>query len=239
MLWYKAWLETRSRFLVSFFGIATLCSYNVFHGDRLVPPDYPLLSYYYSVLHESHVMLALMWVLAVTLLMMGGLLREKAAGTSSFTLALPVSRTRLMSVRICVGFIQAMALAIVPWSIMFLIACVTGKAHAIAQAGFHLVLLAGGGLVFFAMALLISSLVEGEYTAPLASFGILIAILVAIGRGPLRPFSPWWFIMGEQYIDAHTRLLVGPIPWLHLAVSVWFAALLTAISVKAVQKREF
>jgi ABC-type transport system involved in multi-copper enzyme maturation permease subunit len=239
VLWYKAWLETRSRFLISLFGIAALCSYNVFHEDRLLPLDYPRLAYYYRVLHGGHLILAPMWVLAVTLLMMGGLVREKAIGVSSFTLALPVSRTRLMSVRISVGLIQAMALAILPWSAMFLVANLTGRAHSIAQAGFHLVLLAGGGLVFFALALLISSLVEGEYTAPMVSYGILIALAVAIGRGFLRPYSPWEFIMGEEYIDIHTFLLVGPIPWLHLAVSILLAALLTAISVKAIQRREF
>ena len=36
MLWYKAWLETRSRFLISLIGMVALCSVLVFHGDRNV-----------------------------------------------------------------------------------------------------------------------------------------------------------------------------------------------------------
>src|SRR6266496_1216778 len=102
MLWYKAWLETRSRFLISLAGIVVLCSYIVYHGDREALPS-TKLSYYYHVLHGGHVALCTMWVAAVTLLMMGGLLREKAVGASSFTLSLPVSRRQLMAVRICVG----------------------------------------------------------------------------------------------------------------------------------------
>ena len=34
MLWYKAWLETRSRFLISLVGMVALCSVFVLHGDR-------------------------------------------------------------------------------------------------------------------------------------------------------------------------------------------------------------
>ena len=35
MLWYKAWLETRSRFLVSLIGMVALCSWWVFHENSL------------------------------------------------------------------------------------------------------------------------------------------------------------------------------------------------------------
>ena len=114
MLWYKAWLETRSRFLISLIGMVALCSVFVLHGDRNVA--YEVSSDYYNyVLFEGHQILVMMWTLAVTLTMMGGLLREKATGSSSFTLALPVSRRRLMVVRICTGLTQAFMLAIVPW----------------------------------------------------------------------------------------------------------------------------
>lgn len=159
MLWYKAWLETRARFLISLIAICALCSYTVFHGDRLAL-SYTRIDYYYSVLHAGDMQLVLAWLLAVILLMMGGLLRERALGASSFTLALPVSRRRLMAIRTTVGLIEAMILAIVPWIVMFLIGSITGKTHSISQAAFHLILLLGGGVFFFAIALLVSSVVE-------------------------------------------------------------------------------
>jgi ABC-2 type transport system permease protein len=238
MLWYKAWLETRSRFLIALVGITALCSFTVFHGIQQKMP-YTKVSYYYIVLHEGHAMLALMWVVAVTLLMMGGLLREKAAGASSFTLALPVGRARLMSVRILMGLIQNLALVTVPWIAMFLIASFTGWKPLMSQVWFHLAVLAGGGLVFFAVALLISSLVEGEYTAPLVSFGIVIAIGIGFGRESLRAYNPFEFITGEQYFDRRTMLLIGPIPWMHIMVSMLLAVLFIAVSIKVIQAREF
>lgn len=238
MLWYKAWLETRSRFLISLIGIVALCSYIVFHGDRAVR-SYRATRYFYWVLSDGHQLLAIMWILAVTLLMMGGLVREKASGASPFTLALPVSRTRLIAVRIGMGFLQAMALVIVPWSAMFLLTCTLGKTHSFAQTWFYILLLAGGGLVFFALAVLISSLFEGEYTAPVVSFGIVFAVGIVFDRAELRPYSPWTFVMGTRYMNWQTYFLREPIPWLHLGVSVCIAVLLLMASVKIIQKREF
>ena len=238
MLWYKAWMETRSRFLISLLGIVALCSFSVYHGDKEAL-SYTGPAYFYQVLHGAHFALCSMWVLAVTLLTMGGLLREKAVGTASFTLSLPVSRARLMSVRICVGVIQALLLAIVPWSAMFVIASVAGKTHSLSQAGFHLVLLLGGGFLFFAMALLVSSLVEGEYTAPVVSCGVTFAMTVLLVDGSLRSYNPFAFINGVEYFDRHTGLLTGPIPWAHATISWVVAALLVWASVKVMQRREF
>jgi ABC-2 type transport system permease protein len=122
---------------------------------------------------------------------------------------------------------------------MFLIGSIAGKTRSFSEAAFHIILLAGGGLLFFAIALLVSSLVEGEYTAPVVSYGVVIAIAVAFSDRSLRAYNPWAFIVGSEYYDRHTALLVGPIPWMNVAVYVLLAALLTVVSVKLIQRREF
>lgn len=238
MLWYKAWLETRSRFLIALVGISALCSYFVFHGNR-EKLWFTKVSYYSMVIHEGHATLVMTWIVAVTLLMMGGLLGEKAVGASSFTLALPVSRARLMGVRIGVGFLQAMTLVVVPWIAMLLISSFTGFTHSMFQVGFHMVLLAGGGLLFLAMALLVSTFVEGEYTAPLVSFGGVILLVIGFGGESLRAYNPVRFLTGEQFLDRHTMLLVGPIPWMHIGVTILIAAFSVVMSVTAIRRREF
>jgi ABC-2 type transport system permease protein len=238
MLWYKSWLETRSRFLISLLGAVALCSFIVYHDDRDAMP-YTTLAYYFNVLQVGHSLLCMMWVLAVTLLAMGGLLREKAVGTAPFTLALPVSRARLMAVRISVVLAEAMALVIVPWAAMFLIDSLAGKAHSLQQALFHIALLAGGGMVFVGTALLASSLVEGEYTAPVVTFGAVLAVSVVLNGSSLHVYSPMEFILGLEYSDRHTRLLTGPIPWLRIGSYTLLGALLAALSAKAVRARDF
>lgn len=238
MLWYKAWLETRSRFLISLCGMAALSSYYAFNEVQGVQ-RFAHADWYYRVLHIGNGLIAAMWVAAVMFLMMGGLLREQAMGTAPFTLALPVSRMRLMRVRILLGLMQAMTLAVIPWAAMFLVSRVFGSPTAISQALFHVILLTGGGTIFFAVALLVSSLVEGEYTAPAVSFGIFFADAIAFGNKTFSPYSPWNFMLGTEYFDRRNALLVGSIPWSHVLTNVLLATLLTTISVRAIQRREF
>jgi ABC-type transport system involved in multi-copper enzyme maturation permease subunit len=238
MLWYKAWLETRSRFLISLIGMVILCSVFVFHGDRDAIYDVKL-DYYSYVLFVGNSILVMMWLLAVILTMMGGLLRERANGSSSFTLALPVSRTRLMLVRIATGLIQAVALAVLPWIAMFCVGSIFGKTHSISQAAFYLVLLMGGGVLFFAIAVLVSSLISGEYTAPVVSFGAVIVTAVALSGAGLRRYNPWAFMMGSEYLDRQTNLLAWPIPWLPAAIYILLAGLLLALSLRLIQRLEF
>jgi ABC-2 type transport system permease protein len=238
MLWFKAWLETRTRFLIALLGITALCCLVVYHGDKQgLPETGP--QYYYVVLAAAGSLLCLLWLVAVTLLMMGGLLREKAVGAAPFTLALPISRARLMGVRIGMGLVQAMALAVVPWTAIFLTALATGKANSLYQVFFHLVLLISGGLVFFGVALLSSSLVQGEYTAPMLSLGIVLGAQAILSNGSRHTYTPLGFATGAEYYPLHAMLLQGPIPWPAAAINVLCAALLIAISVKVVQRHEF
>jgi ABC-type transport system involved in multi-copper enzyme maturation permease subunit len=238
MLWYKAWLETRSRFLISLFGILVISANWVVHEDGIASPIQPT-SWYYFVLHKAHTTLSVVWVLAVSLLMMGGLVRETAVGASDFTLALPVSRARLMWARIGMGFLQAATLAVIPWVVIFLLACATGKANSIENAAFHLLLLAGGGSVFAAWALLVSTLIAGEYTAPAVCLGAVLAVAIAMGEKPLSEWSPASFLTGEQYLNPNTMMLAGPVPWLRLIVTIMVAIVLTGAAIKTVQAREF
>src|SRR5580704_2949555 len=213
MLWYKAWLETRSRFLIALVGSVALCSRLVVIFLRTGAP-----SQLSQVLHATHETLAAVWLLEVTLMMMGGLLREKAVGSSSFTLSLPVSRLRLMSVRIAMGLAEAILLAILPWIAMLFYAKVAGKTHFIAQASLHVFLLLGGGVLFLAASFLISSFVEGEYTAPIVSCGAIIMLAYLMSDDRLRPYSPWAFMLGSEYFHWRTALFVGPISWVHAGV---------------------
>ncbi len=238
MLWRKAWLETRSRFLISLIGILAICSWMIFHWDRNAL-SYVKIDYYSYGLSFTHSTLVVMWILAVTLLLMGGLLRERAVGSSNFTLALPISRGRLMTIRIGMGLLEAVTLAIVPWAGMFLTEWAFGKTHSVSQAAFHLVLLLSGGLLFFSMAFLASSLIEGEYTAPIVSFGAVIVTTIAFSGSGLRPYSPLRFMDGAEYLNHQTNLLSWPIPWFQATIYILLAILLLMVSVKAVQIREF
>ncbi|HXE64501.1 MAG TPA: hypothetical protein VN519_13240 [Bryobacteraceae bacterium] len=237
MLWYKAWLETRSRFLISLLGMVILPCYLVFDENR-GPKQYTPDDWYNHVFHNGHGLIVIMWLAAVILLMMGGLLREKANGTAAFTLALPVSRAHQMLVRILSGFGQTMTLAVVPCSAMYLVAITTGRDTPVSHALSHVVLLCAGGLVFFSVAVFSSSVVEGEYTAPAVAFGLLFADIAVLGQGRYQAYSIWKFMLGNEYLDRAPQPLTG-IPWPHVAANVLIAVLLLAASIRAIQRREF
>jgi ABC-2 type transport system permease protein len=142
-------------------------------------------------------------------------------------------------VRLGMGILQAIALAIVPWIGMLFAAHVASQADAISRASFEIFLLLGGGIVFLATSLLISSVVEGEYTAPIVSFGGIIMLVYALSSKRLIPYSPWAFMMGLVYFHRQTPFVIGPIPWLRAGAFVSIAALLTILAIKVIQRRDF
>jgi ABC-2 type transport system permease protein len=238
MLWYKAWLETRTRFLISLIAITALAALFIWRQDRDALPTSGMW-YYYSVLAGGHRIIAMLWVVAIMFLMMGGIIREKAVGASSFTLALPVSRARLMWTRIAMGLLQSVALGLVSWTAMWVIACTAGKPIAVQQAATYVTVMFGAGTTFFAVAVFTASMLEGEYTAPLVAFGTLIAFAVALNDPPLRTYSPWFMLLGSNLIDRKSQMLTAPIPWSIIAAYAAFAAVLLVASVKLVDRREF
>ena len=235
MLWYKAWLETRSRFLTCLATLSLFCAVFVGHAQTLLRAEWT--DDYRRLLFVAQQYIVIIWVLAVVLLGMGGIVREKSIGTSSLTLSLPVSRARLLASRVGLGVVQAIVLGIVPWTTIFLISSHAGMPISISQIGFYLLLLIGGGLAYFAMAILVSSSVEGEYTAPAVAFGLVLVTAIVFDAW-LRPFSLWRLVSGDQSIDRQTYLL-SHFPWRGTLASLSAAASMLLVSVRIVQRREF
>ncbi len=238
MLWYKAWLETRLRFLLCLLGLTALSVYEVIRMiTGVTSPVSP--AYYYLELHDATRYLGVYWLLAMNLTSMGGLLREKAVGAASFTLALPFSRARQTGVRIAVGLLEAMAMIVVPWAGIYATGIIAGVAPSLSQVFLHLAFLTGGGLVYFAIAVLASSLVEGEYIAPLISFGVVV-LMGSIFQGPaLQSYNPGNFMAGGPHFRIHEGLLAGRFPWAQAGIYFALSMVLVAVSVKAIEKREF
>ena len=238
MLWYKAWLETRSRFVIALVGCVAFCLMWVVEFGKGIAASRGQAGLF-DLFHEVHTVLSFWWVLAVTFLMMGGLLQEKVVGASAFTLGLPVSRIRLMSVRFGMGFVQAIALAAVPWIGMLAYGKVAGYQYPFWQLCLHVFLLLSGGVVFLMIAFLISSVVEGQYTAPVVSIGVSTMLVYALRGEKLAAFNPGRFMVGSDGFSWRTGLLTGHAPLLHAAAFGVVAALLFMISVKAIERYDF
>ena len=114
MLWYKVWLESRTRFFVGVLAVTAVAILYVRLHPVLIPqwviasqqpltpkPDWlPLgiVDYQFYIWHFLFdYQLQWLWALFAVVLSFGGLGREQAYGTVSYSLGLPVTRKRSRS----------------------------------------------------------------------------------------------------------------------------------------------
>jgi len=69
VLWYKAWLETRSRFLTSLATLTVFCAVFVHHAQGILRPEWTPA--YNRLLYIAQQYIVVLWILAVVLLGMG------------------------------------------------------------------------------------------------------------------------------------------------------------------------
>ena len=177
MLFYKAWLESRSRFLLSVLAIGGLSIMFVLLNksvrDAITPEAITYQNYIWKAIFKGH--LRDIFVILALMLGMGGLERERSYGTAGFTLTLPIARWRFTAVRGLAGMIETAALAILPALIVPLCSPLAGQNYSWLTALKYGLLWTVGGLLIFALGFLASIFFAGEYSAPIAGIGFLFA----------------------------------------------------------------
>lgn len=237
MLWYKAWVESRVRFLLAASVTLVACTASVVWHDPLQsflaarsPSVDTYISYIYRVWYAGFA--RTLFMIFAVILGLGGLLRERELGTATFTLALPFSRVRLMLVRATAGLLEVAALAAIPAIVGIAVSPLVHQRYPAAQAVEFALLWSAGGGALFGVAFLASACLAGEYTA------FVVAEVVLFGHTVSTQFTriahpatrPYLFTVQEimsgfhmAYFDSRARLLVGPFP----VVPVTMLALVT------------
>jgi ABC-type transport system involved in multi-copper enzyme maturation permease subunit len=244
MLIYKAWLETRGRFLAGLALLVAISAYTVvrapgiIHDRKQFRQEHILYAQYiWILLYKGY--LQSLWILSAVMLGLGGLWREKAAGVAGFTLSLPVSRRQLVLVRALVGAAEAATLAVIPSVTVWAISRLSGQSYPLNEAIMHSILMAGGGLIFYGSGLLLSHLMQGEFSAPTLGLGACLVLYVAFHLLRIETYNPFDLMSGKHYLDPNTFLLSGDLPLLPLAVFLVLSVLLIFTSVKVAELREF
>jgi hypothetical protein len=190
MLLYKAWIETRVRFLAGLIGIAIICIYNVGLHDRLVRMwsafdlQHQLLSdpgrwlethdygwYLWHILYDEA--LQQTWALFAVVLAFGGLIREKTTGTVSFSLGLPVSRRRWLFTRLAAVLIESVVLSLFSALVVIAGSAVIHQTFSLSQVLLHTALMVGAGVFMIAFGNLCYSLFPGNYLSLLYTLILL------------------------------------------------------------------
>ena len=255
MLWHKSWLETRSRFLI---GLALLvCSAGaaVFAYPKIqqlltmVPVvdtggeigrrirdaaelarDYR--GYIWSQWY--HQTLIQLWTIFAVLLGTGGLLSQMSGGGALFTLSLPVSRARLLTVRAGTGLAELLALSLVPSLLLPLLSPGVGESYRIEDALVHGMCLFVAGSVFFSLSFLLSTVFTDIWRPLLVA--LFVAAVLAIGEQFVDGLSRYGLIAtmsGERYFRG------SGVPWIALLASAALSAAMLYGSSVNLARRDF
>jgi len=178
MLAYKAWRESRGRFLLSAAAIAWFAGLFVVMRPWIQyaarrPFDIVVIDTIYAGGVRN------IFILLIIAFGMGGLAQERSRGVVSFTLALPVRRARMVATRGAVGLLQVVAVALIPTVAVLGWARVVGERFGVADALQYSLQWAAAGSVLFGVAFLMSVWVAGPYAALTATL-LTVATYVSI-----------------------------------------------------------
>ena len=241
----KAWLESKARFtaaaiVLGILGVstvlrapATIAGWERVHrGEQM---SYPL----YIWLSLPHGFLQFLWIIAAVILGLGGLLREDAAGSTGFSLGLPVSRSKHVLTRAAVGAAEAVVLGFIPGLIVVIMSPLIHRSFPLSQALMFATMFVLAGLVFFALGFLLSHVLRGEYGAPAVGLAGIAAFYILTKLPSLERLSVFDAMDGKRVLVGHTFFLGSQFPAVQILASLILAACFILLSIARVKARDF
>lgn len=260
MLCYKAWRETRTRFLTAVVVTIAVCAFftlahtwieNNWQRDLIEHPEYDNPAWFLRAMRDYpfylyHFVYAdffqKIWVFLAVLLGVGGLTREAAHGTAGFTLSLPVSRSRLFTTRALVAVGELFALVVVALIAIVLGSGIMRLPYPIDHGVTHLTILFFGGLVFLSASLCLTEFLEGENTPvviALGGVGLLYFVMQPYVDGAPLDWFAVPFAVPKLMAGAADIATIGDVAWLGLFASLAAAGLLAGIGVVRTQRSDY
>jgi ABC-2 type transport system permease protein len=255
MLWYKAWLETRWRFVIGLVLLmlsagTTVMSYpevlrlmplanNIdttgelgrrIHEAAALARSYR--GYLWSQWFSANFLQ--MWSSFAVLLGSGGLLAQSTGGGALYTLSLPATRARLVGTRAATALLELLVLAVVPSLLLALLSPAIGERYSVSDALVHAACMFVGGAVLFSLAFLLSTVFSDVWRP------ILIVLCAAAALAffeqllrDLPPIGLFRVMSGEAYFRN------GGLPWLGLVTAAALSAALLTAANRNIARQDF
>ena len=256
MLWYKAWLDTRWRFLIGLVLLVCSAAEVVLVYPRVVRELLPLVpsanlggalggeireatqlmgtyrGYVWSQWFRQEV--AQWWTLFAVMLGTGGLLSQASRGGALYTLSMPVTRARLLGVRATTALGELFVLAVVPSLVLPALSPLVGQTYSIGDTLVHGVCLFIAGSVFFSLAFLLSTVFSDVWRPAVIAICAAVGLtLVARGFQDVLPSSIFRVMAGESYFRG------DGVPWIGLIIRIATSAGLLYGAVRNVARKDF
>jgi ABC-type transport system involved in multi-copper enzyme maturation permease subunit len=255
MLWHKAWLETRWRFIAGLLLLTVMSGATVYEyvvTQRMMPLAESALSeagnsplgaalrdalavqrefrgfIWYNTFRDN---LTTMGVLFAVLLGCGGLMAEAKKGSALFTLSLPVTRRQLLGARVGAGLAQCFVLAMIPPLVIPLLAPAIGQQFSVVDALAHGLCLFIVGALFFSLASFLSTLF-GDIWRPLM-IAVFIACVAAVAQFAAPELGLFKVMSGESYFRN------GTLPWMGFVTTAVLTSALLYGAAETLERRDF
>ena len=237
---HKVWRESRSRFFFILAALLLVTAATVFYNAKAERVVIESKDFHEAGVRTIRGVLFMFWSFSAMFLGLGGFLRERAVGTVDYTLSLPVSRTRWFLYRSLNGFLQSMAAALIPALAIPVIAALYGGDYPVGDAFLLGLRLGLGGMLFYAIGLLASTLFAGDFTS--AGIGIALVYAVTISTRVIESIKRLNLqdaIFPMHMIDRSTYLIRGQMPWNGIALSLALSLALSGLAWKVTSARDF
>ena len=242
-LWYKAWRESRVRFLI---GAVTVAFFSIVAARvnlETLPfrplPTFP--QYIWRAVYDGPP--AFLFGVFAAILGLGGLRWERTTGSQAFTLALPATRRRLMLVRSMMALGQVAALSCIPLVTVPTVSRFYQDApYPVHQAAMFASLFLACGAAWCAAGILWSSLVSNEHAAAAACVLTPFAGRAFNAVAGVHSHADLFQVMNgvaTLQISPTTRFLHGPMPWVTLLLVTAVGTALILSACRVVDQQDF
>jgi ABC-type transport system involved in multi-copper enzyme maturation permease subunit len=254
MLWHKAWLETRWRFITALLILTVMAGAKVYEyvvtlrmmplAESVVSGDNTPLGaaireavavqrefrgfIWYNAFRDN---LTQMGVLFAVLLGCGGLLSEAKKGSALFTLSLPITRRELLKVRTVTGVTQCLAITMIPPLVLPILAPAIGQQFSVIDALAHGLCLFFVAALFFSLASFLSTMFADIWRPLLIA--LFLACMAAVVQFVAPEFGLFRVMSGETYFKT------GALPWAGFLTTAVLASALLYSAAETLERRDF
>ena len=235
MLWFKGWLETRSRVIFAVLWSSMFLSVLALQSSREGGDDVAQLRIVLS-------MLTLVWMFIPVWLAGSGIRTQPPFGfggskglhgSTQFTLSLPVSRTRLVLVRATLGLLETMAIITVLTAGVWLFVPVLSAAATPGDWALYLLTVSACAAGVYGLTLVAATLLDDVWIIPASTVAIIVLWTVHFS-GVLPRWADVFWPMGVG-----SPLMTHKAPWLPMALTLVTGAAGLMASLRIARRQDF
>lgn len=228
MLWYKNWLETRSRFIFNLAVITGVCAFlGILPLVGTIKPNQNYPGYFVVTLVSLIVFMTLAGNGVRT--QAGHLTMTPNPKSTVYTLSLPVSRCRLLIMRSALGLLEGTVLSLI--FVIFMWALLHGRVAILDFASPLLVTVVCGICIYFVTTFLSTFVNEGLY---IWTYWILLPLYYALVYLDWMP--PYLHILKAVEAPIGTRIAI---PWISVALYLALGAIFLFASIRILESQEY